>query len=281
MRKLIPLYKNLVESRANFEVKCTNSFYEIKHGGTSFKFFSGAPMNFKLIHLANRIKKEAENNAYVTPSENSIQEYFKINHNFDFDINEKFYCVDIKKAYVSFLRNKKIISEKLYNDICNLKKADRLRVVGMLARKKFRYVYTGGIMHASEMKIQPTEKYFFWCVEKTYLLMSDIAKKIDSDFVFFWVDCIFFCGEKNINYVIDRLKSERLGFTLERFRVNGISELKNYFNYNLNKSGKMKDYNIPKFSKIDIFNKARNCFVNSDFNGFKYYFNEFNRIFKE
>lgn len=278
MRKMIPLYESLINDRKNFEVECSNSYYNIKFNGSSFKFFHGQKMNFEVFNLARKLKNDILGNDIIGVKNDSIEEYFRSNQDFDFNLNEKFYCIDIKKAYATILKNRKLISKERYNEICNLKKPDRLKVVGMLARKKTRYFYMGGKMHIAEIKRQETEKYFFYCVEQTYLLMSDISKKIGSDFIFFWVDCIFFVGEKNIKYIEDRLKSERFEFTFERMRLKGISESKSFSTYDFLKSGKRKIYNVPKVNKLHILGKAKNCLINEDFKGFKNYMDEFRKF---
>lgn len=279
MKKIIPIFKMLLDSGESFTVECTKNFYNIKHKESSYKFFSGSKPNFSVFNISRKLKKElTEKNREVTNL--NIEEYFRSNQEFDFDINDEFYCIDIKQAYVTIMKNRNLISKNMFDDICSLKKPDRLKVLGMLARRKTKYTYANGVMVESVLDKLPTEKYFFWCVEQTYLLMSDIARKIGSDFVFFWVDCVFFVGRKNINYVIDRLKSERLGFTLERLIPTGISESKSHYTFSFLKKGKKKDYNVPKIKESEILSKVKHCFVTEDFKGFKHYMNEYETICK-
>lgn len=275
---MIPLFKELLESGQLFEIECTNKYYNIKHSGVSYKFFAHSKTSFEVFNISRKLKNELLDNDHLDVPQYNIEEYFKTNNKCNFDFNDKFYCIDIKQAYITIMKNRGLISNELHAKICELKKPDRLKALGMIARRKSKYTYYNGKMIESEMDVLPTEKYFFWCVEQTYLLMSDIAKKISNDFIFFWVDCIFFVGERNIKYVIDRLKSERLQYTLERMRVKGISQTKTYHTFCFLKSGKMKEYNVPIVRDIDLLSKAKHCFINENFKGFKYYYKEYENV---
>jgi hypothetical protein len=277
MKKMIPLFKKLLESGDTFEVQCTNAFYNIKHEGTNYKFFAGTRPNYKVFNVARKLKKEIDSCGFNCP-ETTIEEYFFSNQEFTYDLNEKIYCIDIKKAYQTVLKNYGIITNELYKEICELPKKDRLRATGMIARRKSKYVYSGGQMMEVVQERQTTEKYFFFCVEKTYLLMLHIANKIKNDFIFFWVDCVFFTGEKNINLIQDILSSNRFQFTLERLRILGISEAKSFHSFRFLKSCKIKEYNVPKIKDSYFLAKAKHCFFQEDFRGFQYYYNEYKKI---
>lgn len=279
MRKMIPLFKTLIDSGETFNVQCTNNFYQIEWNGAKFKFFSGMKTNYTVFNVARELKNDIINRG-VEVDETSIEEYFSSNQDLNFDLSEKMYCIDIKKAYVTVLKNDGIISEEMYNKICGLKKTDRLRVTGMLARKKSIYNYKDGKMSTAHMERQPTERYFFYCVERTYLVMSEIARKLGDDFMFFWVDCVFFVGERNINFVMDCLRSKRFEFTLERMRLLGIAENKTYKSFRFLKSGRVKEYNVPNIKDTDLLSKARHCFVTENFKGFKHYLNEYETLRK-
>lgn len=278
MKKIIPLYKTLLDSGDSFSVESTNNFYKINHNGVNFKFFAGEKPNFAVFNIARLIKSQVEQNDHIGVTNHNIEEYFDYNKNFDYSFNKKWYCIDLTKAYQTLLRNKGLIDNDLYLKICELPKKDRLKVTGMIARRKTKYYYDNGRMTYIEIDRMPTEKYFFYCVEQTYLIMSKISKKLKSDFIFFWVDCVFFSGEENINWITDFLNSNRMSSKLERIRPLGISESKQYNTFRFYKSGKYKDYNVPKIKPVDLLAKAKSCFINQDFKGWKYYYEEYSNI---
>jgi hypothetical protein len=106
-------------------------------------------------------------------------------------INDNFYCVDINGAYPQVLKNDKLISEKLYLDLLNLPKKDRLASIGMLASEKECYLYKGNEVTELPLITKPTKKVFFHCVGTINDLMQNLSLILEKEFLFYWVDGIF------------------------------------------------------------------------------------------
>lgn len=277
------LVKTLSDSKKDFKIESSGTFYEVKYSGESFKFFPKNKINFKAVNIAKKIKSDIDESGVLIDKAN-LSEYFFVNQEISSDIlNKRIFGIDIKQAYLSVLKNKELIKESTYNECQNLPKKDRLSTVGMLARRKLTTEYLSGEIVNMNTSISEHENYFYFCVETIYLLMKSISLKIGQNcFLFFWVDCIFFTNEGVANIVKDCLKSKGFDSSLERLILRGYHENVNFVNldfYNLTKN-KNKSYKIPKCSPEIYLNKARHCLHNLDHKNFLYYYNEYKQAIK-
>lgn len=110
---------------------------------------------------------------------------------------QQVYNIDIKSAYANALKNNGYITDKTFGMLATLSKKDRLASVGMLASKKCitEYTNTGNAVVYYE-QIADTAPFFFFCVQAINKIMEEIRQAIGSDFLFYWVDGIFFTGER-------------------------------------------------------------------------------------
>lgn len=136
--------------------------------------------------------------------------YYQTNFNNTHLYADKIYQIDIKSCYASILKNHKLISEETFNSICKLSKENRLAAIGMLASKKniFHFDEKGAviehIIHKSD-----TSDYFFFCVQETFKIMDECKYILGDDFLFIWVDAIYFIGDmQKALQVVDYFKNE-------------------------------------------------------------------------
>lgn len=274
MRGLVDM---LIKKKSKFTIETTSNFFNLKYEEKNFKIFAKKMLDFRVFNVSKKIKKDIDNSG-VFIDESNLSEFFSVNTEVSSSImSEKIYGIDIRQAYLTCLKNKKLVSHDTFELASNLKKDERLATVGMLARKKHTFNYEDGKLISCEVDSTPYEKYFYYCVEKTYLTMSSISKKIGNDYLFFWVDCIFFTGEKNIKIVQDCLKSNGFQSSLDRVILKGFHESKDFTNFdffNLKKQ-KIKQYKVPKDKKEVLLNKARYSLANLDTKNFSYYYNEY------
>ena len=111
--------------------------------------------------------------------------------------NKQVYNIDIKSAYANALKNNGYISDRTFSMLASLSKRDRLASVGMLASKKCwsEYDGTGNAVKYYE-EVAPTSSFFFFCVHAINVIMDEIKQAIGDDFLFYWVDGIFFTGDR-------------------------------------------------------------------------------------
>lgn len=124
------------------------------------------------------------------------------NRNFYYDTSFKgdvFYAdsvqmVDIKSAYATIMRNEGLITEKTYQYVNSLPKADRLAAIGMIAsRKDIFHITADGKTKQMPPRISELAPFFFYCVQKTDDIIQCIKNQILYDsFLFSWVDAVFF-----------------------------------------------------------------------------------------
>lgn len=273
---LIPQIKMLIDSEADFTVENTSGFYKVHFMGAKFEHrLYGKKLNTDVLSCVAMLKNELKK---VTFEHDAQEEYFAANFRFDFDLSKSIWCIDISSAYITILKNDKMISKALFERINKLPKADRLRVVGSLATKKYYNTYEKGVLVDSRMKANEFSKFFFYCVSRTFETMNRISHKLGNNFILSWVDCVFFTCEGNVNYITDYLKSNGLKSKLERCYVisgDGVSATKNSLYYTFHKSGDLKEYVIPVFNPLNLLHLARVHFIKGDFDTFNTYISEY------
>ena len=125
---------------------------------------------------------------------------------------ETVFNIDIKSAYASVLKNHSLISADTYKYLTTLSKRDRLASVGMLASHKEIFEMMGHEAVSTEEIINEMENWFYFCVHQTNEIMANCAKILKNDFLFFWVDGIFYSSEKKEAQIKNYLISEGYGY---------------------------------------------------------------------
>lgn len=129
--------------------------------------------------------------------------------------------IDINSAYATCLFTHNLISEKTFNYIRTLKKEERLPCVGMLAQSHTKFIYSKGKCRHMETFRAPTAQVFYFLISEINYLMRDIQFELGPDFVFYWVDGIFFrpqAPKKRIQTVENMILEQGYGFKYEDVR---------------------------------------------------------------
>lgn len=206
------------------EIKCAEMpYFDIKH------FASEMP---KITYLAHyKIKKDL-----LTWSANDMPQinkyncvYYDISHQPEKITSDYATNFDLTSAYISILHNDAFISPETFAFVAKLPKKVRLIAVGMLASNKDIFIYQDGkpVMH--DKITNPLENYFYYCLDKTAQIMRDCRNKIEQDFIFSWVDSIYYVPKLANDYVIGQVVANA-GLTgkfteLENLRISRIDEL--------------------------------------------------------
>ncbi len=93
-----------------------------------------------------------------------------------------------------------------------------------MASRKTRFVFNEtGSVEKYERLSSTMSDFFFYCVQETYKIMTEAAIILGKDFLFTWVDAIYFTGETNKRKVYDYfIKEHNLDASfsvLEEFEV--------------------------------------------------------------
>jgi hypothetical protein len=123
------------------------------------------------------------------------------------------YNTDLTSAYSTILANEKIISKDTIRLIGAIPKLSRLVCVGMLASRKDieDYDQDGKLVQFATDK-NPLSSFFFLCVQKTGEIISRCEQAISNDFIFSWVDGIYYFSESSHKTVAKILTDLNLKF---------------------------------------------------------------------
>ena len=175
-----------------FKVSISNYTY-LFESEYDYVYFLKQAQNKKVFSAYNKLKA----NIKELPEAVNIQfiKYYQTNFKVDNFYADKIYQVDIKSCYANILKNKGIIDEKSFDYLYRLEKPERLAAVGMLASRKnvFHFDHSGkAVLHTVEKN--PFSDYFFYCVQETFKMMNEAKFILEKNFLFSWVDAIYFTG---------------------------------------------------------------------------------------
>jgi len=241
-------YKLIIDA-----AKAHNSAYQIKHSNYTLEIISealnddGSPliqaqflqslMSKSAIIAANMIKSEIKTLNLEPPEFNKFD--LRYNDFTDFDrlknVNDTIYCIDIKSAYLRVLFNEGLISQGLYNHSQMLPKQDRLAAVGMMAGNKniWHHNEIGELVDITNEQSE-FANYFFLCVSKVNDVMQHIKRILGpTNFIFYWVDGIYFQHEKSRDEIEAYLNEQNFSFTFEKLIKFEVQEIKkrNWISY--------------------------------------------------
>ncbi len=219
------------------------SNYQVKLiGSTDVKFIKGQKGKKCFIGFY-KIKTDIEKtNIHIDIDKDNVQ-YFDSNLK-ELEL-KKIYNVDLKSAYATILKNSGLITPKTYKYICKLKKDDRLACVGMLAAKKYIFDYLGkDIINFSEETLN-TENYFYFCCKKTFDVMQELKKICGNNYLFCWVDSIYYTDNKLTPLLTKKLKELKFNCSFEILREFKVIKSKDVFKITFNKNNKTKSFHIP------------------------------------
>jgi len=176
-------------------------------------------------------------------------EYFE--QNLKSELIQKVVNFDITKAYPTILFADGFITEKTYKYLCEINKTERLASIGMLARKKNITTFENGKPINTIINRKETSEYFFYLVDKTNKIISEIRQNCKLRFLFSWVDGIYFeYSNENDLFAATKLVNEickkyNLKFTTE-ILTEYVSHFHNqFYQVYFNKGEKIKRFSIP------------------------------------
>lgn len=158
--------------------------------------------------------------------------------------------IDLKSAYATILYNDGYISEETFRYLHSATKKERLASVGMLASRKRIFDFKKGEpVGDPEVHVSPNAGFFFHAVKRTYEIMSELKRICGEDYLFTWVDGIYFLPswEKRVdceNY----LSSVNIKFSTDTLTEFEVKVLANKCLVEFKKEGKRKLFNLPSLS---------------------------------
>lgn len=222
----------LIKNKIPFQLILSNYTTTIKSDIDFFNKTYIAKEQEPVCFLAyNKIKKDIAGSTTPKPlNERERCEYYSIKKTLKTGKVETVFNIDIKSAYATLLYNYEFITKETFDFICSLKKPNRLSCVGMIAGRKSIYNYEKGEIISTEDIISENEAYFYFCVKQTFEIMKECENYLNTDFIFSWVDGIYFIGENNIAGITEILKKHSLLFSLQNLKNFSIKKNKNIIN---------------------------------------------------
>jgi hypothetical protein len=161
-----------------------------------FKFFSN-DFPKRVFVAANMIKKDVKESSQAAEIMNT--KHMKTNYGSRNDvatiITKDVLNIDLSGAYVQALWHTGIITEKTYRYLLKLPKMERLPAIGMLATSYVELFYESGKCVSFKPHRAETSEIFFHLIDEINFVMRDIEYMLGDDYIFHWVDGVFFRKE--------------------------------------------------------------------------------------
>lgn len=174
---------------------------------------------------------------------------------------------DITKAYYYAAKELGVIGNSLFKECLALPKRKRLRIMGSIATTVTTYEYEKGkIRDCFVMNNKYLRSLWFSICRYVDQCMIDVKNVLGSDFIFYWVDGIYFKQGKSVD---KRIKL--IGTIMQSYGFDyGIESVKNMYVENID--GEMS-MNVEKYSgENPIFmipkNKIRGYYLGNPVEGF-------------
>ena len=150
--------------------------------------------NNRVFRCASMIKSDVlkSDNAKEIMASKYLKNNFGVSQNKNSFHAKQVLNIDISSAYATCLVRNGLISEKTYGIIKKLPKTERLPCVGMLATSHTKFYYSNGECYNVDVYRAPTASVFFYLIDEINYIMQEIQFLLGVDFIFYWVDGIFF-----------------------------------------------------------------------------------------
>lgn len=152
--------------------------------------------------VRNYIEKHDISEKFIDTVYQSEQiDYFKFNTKIKIGsvYEDNVYGIDITSAYWKAAHLLGIIDTKLYQKGMDKGKVVRLASLGSLAKKKTTWEFDGKEFKKLPDVLSPHSNLWFVVCKHVSDVMNRAAKALGSDFLFFWVDCVYFKADNEAN----------------------------------------------------------------------------------
>ena len=233
--------------------------------------------NYEL-NLINRVKKDIQN--CTLKSEVLPTKYIDLDEKKNFESKEQIYELDLNASYWNIAHKNNFISNDTYKYALENKKISkkaRLISLGALAKKTHTTYFDGRQFTRYEERDNINKDYFFYITRKNYEIMSVLKLIANKDYLFYWVDAIFFKGNEALKNITNYLIKENIGYKIykidsiikdeDKINVNSVEHKNNIRQFNFKKDKKRKLYDndfyivyktddnneyIEKYNKLDF-----------------------------
>lgn len=248
----------LHEREIPYEVAIGSSSAVLKVNGKTQLFTKDKTNRAKALAMTKRLKKDIDPVLHEFEEFNiqpSDVDYYEINENVHH--SKEAVNIDISSAYPSVLAMTGAINKANERRLFDLPKKDRLVSMGTLAYEPLCINFDGERITDYYVRKNIYRPVFFYCVKIISDLMHEIKEKIlKEDFIFYWVDGIYFNNNPKKEAQIKDFLNKK-GFKYSRDHLTDLkSEFKgDGYQFNYKKENKEKTVFIPAFSSAQSTRK--------------------------
>lgn len=241
VKTIIDLHKNLhipfacsvTNYTTHFESELRNILFQKEYRST------------QMFAAYQKVKKDIEGKTLPHVDPDKLR-YYVNGFNGDQIYSDKIYNIDLRAAYATILFNKGILSKKTYKYLMRLPKLERLVSIGMLASRKNTFHFNAkGVIIAETEVISPYSNFFFAAVKETFDIMQQMKTILGNDFLFSWVDGVYFMNRRHKTTVMNMLKSMKLNASFQVLHEFEIEMNHEFHRLTYKKEGKPKYFIIP------------------------------------
>jgi len=238
----------------DFILTSSNYTTQVEHGDIKEKFVQTMQSNRTFACFA-KLKSQIKDKPVPDIDKNSLI-YF--HHDFKSDIYiDTVYNIDLKSAYATILYNDKFIDKKTFEYIMSSTKQERLASVGMLASRKKVFQFKSGSPISEEEIVSEKSGFFFHAVKRTYDIMSDLKKVCGNDYLYTWVDGIYFLPNDEVkDWCVRHLEKYNFRCSFDVLTEFEVKVREDNTLVTFKKDGKRKVFNLPspmsEFKRIMI-----------------------------
>jgi len=286
---LLAKQKVLVGLNHEYKIKVVNGNYELISKLFKQKTYSKGTYTPKELGFIKSVKNHILRNEIHLKSEFQEQQYFAEDIHYirvaKVPLGEVFdnvVEVDIDQAYFETAYQLGIIDDNLYNKgkKGSIRKIARLTALGSLAKKTYVYNFKGKKLKSREIETDVLlQNLWFTICKRVSDVMNEVIIDLGNDFIFYWVDGIYFKNTKtNLSKVMAKFieagynskfrKINQIYFHEKGFAVNDYGDIVREFNYPAYIDGKKVNYSenfrLNKLAKevisgkIDLVDKIKN-----------------------
>lgn len=227
-------------------------------------FYTGQIITYKEMHLQRECKREFKKNEHLIEDTEEKENYYNFSPTLKevakdsgsiYEL-ENVSEVDITKAYYRSARNLGYISEEFFQKCMKIPKDQRLRLIGSIATRKTVKTYKSKDFLENGNSTEPYSTFIkedkklrlAWrnIVINVDNAMSDVMTHLKDDFIFYWVDGIFFHND-GMNAFKVRQIFKKHGFETtfeEHERVEVINKW-GCLQIQVHKGNTYKPFNVP------------------------------------
>lgn len=231
--------------------------YMIKHGTYTTTLESELGTHrFVVNNYSNRVfiaRNKVKKDVMQSSTLESVlkEEYTKVNYGVDSRLHsfseQNILNIDLSSAYVYAIRNLGLITDETFDYLQTMKKGERLPSLGMLASSHTKFYFKSGKCYDYQAYREPTSPVFFKLIKEVNDVMEECRWILGSDYIFHWVDGIFFrasVSKKKVEKVEEIINE--FGFPFKYERVESFSFVKDGENYVISmiKNGERKRYDF-------------------------------------